>query len=136
VLVVGQDPNVPGRRLLASIKNNFGALAPALAFRITDGGLTWEAQPVAGTADQLLAQDEAPTRTESRERDDASAFLRHLLAQGPVASKQVEADAKANGIAQRTLWRAKADLGIVAERGKAQDGKPASWYWMLPVEPR
>jgi hypothetical protein len=56
-------------------------------------------------------------------------FLRGLLADGPVASKQVMADAKANGIAQRTLWRAKTELGVIAERAKGQTG---AWYWMLP----
>ena len=56
-------------------------------------------------------------------------FLRHLLRDGPVSSKQVMADAKANGIAQRTLWRAKRELGILAERTKGATG---AWYWMLP----
>jgi hypothetical protein len=37
-----------------------------------------------------------------------SLSYRRLLAEGAVASKQIEADAKGNGIAQRTLWRAKA----------------------------
>jgi putative DNA primase/helicase len=134
VLAVGQDPNAPGRRLLVPIKNNLGPDAAALAFRIGDDGLVWESDPVEGSAATLLAQDEAPTRTESRERDAAVEFLRDLLRDGPVPSRQVEADAKANGIAQRTLWRAKTDLGIVAERGKGQDGKTAAWYWMLPVE--
>ena len=134
VLAVGQDPNVPGRRLLVPIKNNLGPEAPALAFRIGEDGLVWEAEPIAGSADALLAQDEAPTRSESKEREHAARFLRELLYEGPVASKQVEADAKANGIAQRTLWRAKADLGIVAERSKSQDGRPAAWFWMLPTD--
>ncbi len=56
-------------------------------------------------------------------------FLRGLLADGPVASKQIMADAKANGIAQRTLWRAKTELRVNAERAKGQTG---AWYWMLP----
>lgn len=60
-------------------------------------------------------------------------FLRNLLHDGPVASLQVEADAKANGIAQRTLWRAKADLRIQADRAATQTGKQA-WYWRLPVD--
>jgi len=70
--------------------------------------------------------------SECRERVDAVTFLRDLLRNGPVSSKQVMADAKANGIAQRTLWRAKSALGIVAERSKGQTG---AWFWMLPPEP-
>jgi putative DNA primase/helicase len=129
VLVVGELADTPGRRLLATAKNNVGPKAPALAFRITDAGLTWEATPVEGAAEALLAADEPASRSEHRERDQAAAFLRDLLADGPVASKQVMADAKANGIAQRTLWRAKTELHILAERSKGQTGP---WYWMLP----
>src|SRR5262249_9507339 len=76
VLVFDQDPYVPGRPLLVSIKNNLGPEAPALAFRITEAGLRWDTEPVVGTADALLAQDEALTRTESKEREQAAEFLR------------------------------------------------------------
>ena len=96
------------------MKNNLGPAAAALAFRITDVGLTWEDGTVEGSPEQLLASDDVGTRSECRERDDAVTFLRDLLRNGPVSSKQVMADAKANGIAQRTLWRAKSELEIVA----------------------
>jgi putative DNA primase/helicase len=129
VLAVGEDPDTPGRRLLVSVKNNLGPLAPALAFRISEAGLAWEPGIVEGTAEDLLAGDEPASRSETHERDLAVTFLRDLLAEGPATSKQIMADAKANGIAQRTLWRAKAGLGIIAERAKGQTG---AWYWMLP----
>lgn len=133
VLVVGEDPEQPGRRYLAAVKNNLGSMAATLAFRLTDAGVVWDPAPIDGTADTLLAQDEAATRTERRERDDAATFLRDLLSAGPVASKQIEADAKANGIAQRTLWRAKLALKIVAERSQTSSGNTGPWYWRLPV---
>jgi putative DNA primase/helicase len=136
VLAVGQDPDTPSRQLLVPIKNNLGQTPAALAFRIGDDGLVWDSAPVAGQADHLLAVDEPANRTDRRERDTAIAFLKDILANGEVASKQIETDARANGISQRTLWRAKAELGILAERGRAQDGKPGAWFWMLPVEPR
>jgi putative DNA primase/helicase len=132
VLAVGEDPEQPGRYLFAGIKNNIGPKAPALAYRLTDAGLAWDTTPVTGVADTLLAEDEVTTRTERREHDAASTFLRDLLASGPVASKQVEADAKANGIAQRTLWRAKAELGVVADRSRTTEGNTGAWYWRLP----
>jgi hypothetical protein len=135
VLAVGADPEREGRRLLVSVKNNISEPAASLAFRIDDTGLHWEPDPVAGVPEQLLERDEPMTRTERRERADAAAFLRDLLHAGPVASKQVEADAKANGFSQRTLWRARADLGILPQRATTQDGK-AVWYWMLPVDGR
>ena len=73
--------------------------------------------------------DEATTRSEQCERDEAATFLRDLLAGGPLPTKQIMADAKANGISERTLWRAKRELGVIAERAK---GQTAAWYWMLP----
>jgi putative DNA primase/helicase len=133
VLAVGEDPERPERRLVVTVKNNLGPHAPALAFRIDDHGLSWEAAPVVGSAERLLAVDLPGSRSERRERETALAFLRRLLAEGAVASKQIEADAKGNGIAQRTLWRAKAELGIISDRSRTSDGKAAAWYWALPA---
>jgi putative DNA primase/helicase len=131
VLAVGEDPDAPGRRLLVGVKNNLGPIAASLAFRICDDGLRWEGT-VEGTADQLLAVDEAETRSARTERDEAKAFLRDLLMSGPVKSKQIETDAQANGISRATLWRAKQALGIKAERGKTIEGNTGPWYWYLP----
>lgn len=135
VLAVGQDPDVPGRRLLVSVKNNLSQEAPALAFRVTERGIVFEDRPVAGTADALLESDETPTRSERREREDAKTFLRAALATGPVSSKQLREDARANGIAERTLWRAKSELGVDTQRAATPGGKHA-WYWFLnPATP-
>jgi hypothetical protein len=131
VLAVGEDPEHEGRRLLVPVKSNLGPAATTLAFHIGDAGLAWEEGTVEGTAEQLLADDDVETRSSRKERDDAATFLRQVLADGPVATKQVEADAKANGIAQRTLWRAKTELHVLAERAQTQAGK-AAWYWILP----
>jgi hypothetical protein len=60
-------------------------------------------------------------------RDEAKKFLAGLLAGGPVSSADVEEAATANGISRRTLFRAKADLGIAAK--KSGDG----WTWQLPA---
>jgi RecA-family ATPase len=130
VLAVAEDREMPGRRLLVSVKNNLGPMAPALAFRISEAGLAWDEGTVTGTAEKLLAVDEATTRSDQRERDEAVTFLRDLLGAGAMQSRQIMADAKANGISQRTLWRAKSELGIIAERAKGQTG---AWYWMLPA---
>ncbi len=133
VLAVGEDPDTPGRRLLVPLKNNLGPTPPVLAFRITDAGLVWEQGPVEGTADRLFAQDETSTRSEQRERDQAATFLRDLLRDGPAASAQILKDANANGISRRTLFRAKTDLGITAERSRTVSGNTGPWYWGLPV---
>jgi putative DNA primase/helicase len=126
VLAVGEDPDT-GRRLVAPLKNNLGPLPSVLAFRIGDKGLRWEPGIVEGTAETLLAGDEAPTRSERQELDRAMLFLTDELCDGPVRSTEVVKDAKANGISERTLWRAKAVLGVPAHR----HGQ-GPWYWMRP----
>jgi len=135
VLAVGEDPEHEGRRLLVSVKNNLGPPAAALAFRITDDGLTWEAGAVEGTAEQLLVADDVETRSKRRERDEAATFLRHILRDGPVGARQIAADATANGISRSTLWRAKSDLGITAERSRTVEGNTGPRYWALPARP-
>jgi putative DNA primase/helicase len=126
VLAVGEDPET-GRRVVAPLKNNLGPLPPVLAFRISDRGLEWEPGIVEGTAETLLAGDEAPTRTERQELDRAMQFLRDELCDGPVRSTEVVKDAKANGVSERTLWRAKAALNVPAHR---QGQGP--WFWCAP----
>lgn len=133
VLAVGEDPEQPGRRLFVGVKNNLGPKASPLAFRISDAGLTWDSDaPVESDADRLLAGYEPTTRTERRALETAAQFLRDALAEAPLPSKQLEADAKANGIAQRTLWRAKDELGVKANQAATQSGRRC-WYWRLPM---
>ena len=131
VLAVGEDAEIAGRRLFVGVKNNLGQTAASLAFRITDEGFVWESAPVTGSPEELLAVDEPEARSERRERENAVTFLRDMLRDGPAASKALQADAKENGIAQRTLWRAKDELGVKADRVGTSSGKVA-WYWRLP----
>jgi hypothetical protein len=67
------------------------------------------------------------------ERRDAAEFLRDLLRNGPMRAKEVYASAKANGISERTLNRAKADLGVLSDK-TGQPGKDGQeWHWMMPA---
>jgi hypothetical protein len=68
-----------------------------------------------------------PSTRAGRWRDDLL-----VLREGSVSSKQIATDATANGIARSTLWRAKADLGITAERSRTVEGNTGPWYWTLP----
>lgn len=64
--------------------------------------------------------------------DDAVIFLRQVLKDGPVPVADVQAQARATGISERTLDRAKAELGIAAQRqGPSKGGR---WVWELPEE--
>jgi hypothetical protein len=131
-LVVAKDPQDEGRLLVAGSKNNLGPQAPTLAFRINDTGLAWDPDPVSGVnADELLA---AGAGVEDRaEGSDADGFLVEVLAAGEVLSRELLRAARENGISERTLYRAKRRLGIIA-RHEGQPGKAGRWWWALPAD--
>jgi putative DNA primase/helicase len=119
--LVATDPDDEGgdRRLFLPVKNNLGR-ASGLAFAITDGRVAWEPGPVLTSADDIDGEGDASPR------EEAMGWLTDLLTAGPIAATKVWAKAKMERIAERTLKRAKKELGIVSERvGDA-------WAWRLP----
>ena len=59
---------------------------------------------------------------------EAREFLLERLEAGPVNSDDIIEEAKQEGIAKRTLDRAKKDLGI---RSRKRHGS-GTWFWELP----
>lgn len=130
VFVVAKDREDEDRRLFVPVKLNLARHPPALAFRITEAGLEWEGSPVEGVdADNVLARPGSPD--DRAERRDAEEFLREVLKDGEAPSTEVFAAARANGIASRTLKRAKARLGA-RSRHEGQPGEGGRWFWWLP----
>ncbi len=131
-LLVGQDPDDEGRRVLAAIKTNIGPKPPALAFRLTEARngavqVVWEGGSSL-TADELLA---IPADDEERGAvEEAADWLVDLLAVGPMASKPVVDAARKAGIAERTLRRAAKRLGVRPRKV----GMASGWVWALPAE--
>ena len=128
--VVGRDPQVPTRRVLAIAKTNIGKEPPSLAYQLVDAENEWETVRVDWqgtsplTANQLVGE---PTSEEDRsELDEATEFLREALAGGPVGVKDLKRSAKEAEIAERTLRRAKERLQVKAS--KTSDGP---WLWRL-----
>jgi hypothetical protein len=131
------------RKLLVKAKNN---LAPhdqkALAYNFTvrEVGqdeqtgetiyaphIVWQEAHVDVTATE--AMQAAVEYKSPGARDSAKTFLEDLLANGPVCSADVEEAAEVNGITRRTLFRAKAELGIQAVKdGPVKDGQ-RTWRW-------
>jgi hypothetical protein len=67
-------------------------------------------------------------------REEAKQFLRDTLANGPRPVKDILRDAKDADIAEKTLRRAKDDLGITkAKEGFSDSGR---WLWQLPEMPK
>ena len=129
-LLVARDPLVPGRCVLAQVRNSLAALQPSLAYQVTAaaGGLPaleWlGTSPL--TADELLAG----ARREHGARDWAAAFLEQFLAAGPRTADDIWQAGQKAGLSARTLQRAKKGLGIRCRRVH-RDGRPVS-YWLLP----
>ena len=128
-----EDPNNKDRRLFLHAKNNLSEPPQGLAFRLEqvivgEGLVTsrvdWEPEPITTTADEALAVD----RGTSLALTEAECFLKALLAEGPVPSKQVDEEAQEAGIARATLRRAKASLGIKSDK----DGMKGGWFCALP----
>jgi hypothetical protein len=61
------------------------------------------------------------------ERAKACAFLAELLAAGPVAAAQVQDQAEALGIAEKTLRRARKKLDLSVTK----TGMEGGWVWSL-----
>jgi putative DNA primase/helicase len=87
--------------------------------------IMWMAQTDIAANDAMAAADghSSSTKREARE------FLQEALREGPVLQQEVIADAKANGISQRTLRRAKDDLKVQAYKARTANG---GWMWGLP----
>lgn len=140
--VVTKDPDNDLRRLFLPLKNNIGNDRSGLGFTvqaaqinsargvIDTSRVVWEAEAVLTSADSAMSQ---PLDQEERsDLDDAKSFLRGLLADGAVLSKQIRADAEGAGHAWRTIQRAQKALGIVA----VKDGMRGGWVWRLDATSR
>lgn len=124
VLLVAIDPE-DGQRAIAPLKCNLAAMPAPIAYRIDEEGSFWWGQPDSRlTAEQLL-RSVKPERYGGA-RHDAETFLRELLADGPIGSREVEVLAEERGINARTLDRARRALGVQSmRRGK-------EWALCLP----
>jgi hypothetical protein len=135
VFTVAVDQDDPERRLFLPVKNNLGPKPAGLAFRLIPTGgavrVEWDADPVTVDADTALAGPE-PVQ-ERGEREEAKEFLMELLADGPVPSEEVKRQARMAGIAERTLIRARYDMGVKAVRIGGPGGT-GHWEWALPSE--
>ena len=143
LLVVPYPDPDDGRLVLAVAKCNLAPLAPSLAFRLEDvtshgcAIVAWGA-PVGMTADQLLAASDSQQQPDDDgakgARDEAKDFLRQLLADGDRWSVDIFTEAKDQRIAEKTLKRAKADIGVTSYQRPGVGGDPDRWYWHLPDE--
>lgn len=138
-----KDPENPDQRIMSQSKNSLGEEDLALTYEIqsvpitTDSGRTADFGKfvITGTSDQTVGDvlRAQPKRDEDggdvTERDTAKAWLRRYLADKTVDSADAKADAKAAGFSERTVQRARAELGVVV----LPDGRKSTWT--MPPEP-
>lgn len=136
-LLVAQDPDDEGRRIVAPMKSNLAAPPPALAFRLVPdevhgcARVKWDGR-TDHNADQLLA---SPLDDEEKSAvDECAAMVRDLLITGPLPSKEVQRAARDADFSDSTLKRAKARLGVKGRQRAGETGRRGSpgWECYLP----
>jgi hypothetical protein len=133
--LVAKDPASPDRRLMLPLKNNLAAGGGSLAFTIEadPGGqprVCWSSDPTTLTADEALRPVQQPRGRPGDERNDAIAWLRKQLGDGPRPSAEIAEQAVAHGIRLATLRRAFRQLD--GQAVKAGWGPLSQWLWSLP----
>jgi putative DNA primase/helicase len=132
--VQGEDGN-NDRRILARSKSNIGPDDGGFEYHLEQGEplpgieasyVTWGAA-VAGSARELLSDPNEQDGEEKGAQASATEFLKEMLKDCPVCSKDLEAQAKEAGISWRTIRRVSDTLGII--KRPAADKR---WYWKLP----
>jgi hypothetical protein len=115
--------------LVLHAKNNMAPKPQGLAYRllqtivcdnIVASYVHWDAAPVTITADQALAATDGNSEQHSA-RHEAEDFLRENLKE-PAKAKDMEEHARAVGISQRTLARARKKLSVIAEKDGMEGG--------------
>lgn len=84
-------------------------------------------QPLEGSARELMKVEEPDDGADAA--DAAADFLRDMLAESPMTTKELKAAATAHGHSWRTVERAKQALGVTATK----DGFQGAWAWQMPA---
>jgi len=129
-----QDDEGGDARVICRAKSNIGPDGGGFAYHLRQSELIalpgFEAsyvewgEPVEGSARDLLGDND----DEGGSCKDAQTFLKAILADGPMSAAEVMAAAEANGIAEKTLRRAKKALGVKSVKARSSS---ASWDWSL-----
>lgn len=125
ILLVAEDPEDQSgrRRVMAHVKSSLAEKGPSMAYELRDGAFHWAGVSNV-TPEALLAprglDDEEPKRPQVVE------WLRELLAEGPVPSRDVEQRAAVElGASRATLWRAAKEVGVKTRKAGRM------WVWEL-----
>lgn len=132
VLRVGLSPRAPSTSVLVHLKHSYGPPGSSLEFEINEDQVVWLG------ASEFRAEDLDPPARKNETRsatEVAAAFLIELLSNGPVAAKLVFEQAASQGIAKRTIERAKDEIGAIVQKAASRGAGRGrgQWLWSLPA---
>ncbi len=127
------DDDAERKLVLARAKSNIGPDGGGFGYAfeqidsrkfpgVSASRIVWGPE-LTGTARELLAEPEPEGDSEA---SDAADWLRDLLADGPLPTKDVRGHGNDAGFAWRTLQRTMKRAGVEARRGGF--GQPAAWF--------
>lgn len=120
VLIVGRIKDDPDVRVVCQVKSSLAPEAKPIAFRLDkQNGFEWTGEYDI-SVDDLLSGECRGQKSKS-----AKEFLKEILANGQMACKDIEEEAKDHGIRKKTLWNAKKELNVDSVKIGNQ------WYWTL-----
>ena len=119
VLLVGGHPE-KGRGM-CHIKSNLAPFGPTIGYTLDAGQFEWTG------ISNLTAQDILADEGKEKPVTEAEEFLTATLKDGPVPVRQIFALAEAEGIAERTIKRAKSNLDAKSYK----EGLEGGWIWAL-----
>ena len=126
VLTVGKANTDSNIRIVVHNKSNLAPAGPSQTFGLDPiTGFYWAGETDASVDDVMNGSQRSKPENKSAE---AKSFIRNMLRNGPVPSADILDAAEEQGIAEKTLQRAKSDLGVYSR--KTGD----VWYWELPIE--
>ena len=121
VLLVGGHPE-KGRGLV-HIKSNLAPQGPAIGYTLDAGQFEWTG------ISSLTPQDILADEGKEKPVTEAEELLTQTLKDGPVPAREIYTLAKEQDIAERTLERAKKNLGVQSYKKGLEGG----WLWELPA---
>ena len=126
VLTVGRADMNSNIRIVVHNKSNLAPAGPAQTFGLDSAtGFYWAGETDADVDDVMSCAGR--TRSENKSTV-AQSFIKNLLHNGAVPSADILQMAQERGIAEKTLQRAKSEMGVFSRK---IDGV---WCWELPIE--
>ena len=126
VLLVGVDPDDEGCGALVHIKSSLAKRGPTQSYTVEDGRFKWTGESTL-TAPQLLA----PERDTREAVEEAIDFLKAALADGPIASGDLQGAAQRAGISWASVKRARKKLPVLVEKKRDEKKHFTGFRWRL-----